>query len=54
MIFDINGFYEFIEEIGGGRDEMKEMRTNLRRKMHRYQDGSNCRRILEALKIPGD
>ena len=42
-IFDINGFYEFIEEIGGGRDEMKEMRTNLRRKMHRYQDGNNCR-----------
>ncbi len=53
-VFDINGFYEFIEEIGGGRDEMKEMRTNLRRKMHCYQDGSNCRRILEALKIPGD
>lgn len=53
-VFDIDGFYEFIEEIGAGRDEMKEERAELREKMHRYQDGNSSRRILEALKILGD
>ena len=42
---------EFIDATGNGLDEEREKRSALRDKMHRYQDGNSCRRILEAVGI---
>ena len=51
LIFGAADLMEFIDATGNGLDEEREKRSALRDKMHRYQDGNSCRRILEAVGI---
>lgn len=41
----------FIKEVGEDIDTTKEKRKTLIAKMHKYRDDSNCKRIVEALRI---
>ncbi len=50
-IFTFEDFCEFIIEVSHGKDSMKEKREGLMKKMHKYHDGNNCERIIEALGI---
>ncbi len=50
-VFDFDGFCNFIEEISAGIDSSKEVRQELTKKMLKYRDGNNSKRILEALDI---
>lgn len=42
---------EFVDMISAGEDYDREKRRSLRAKMHKYNDGNSCRRIIEALGI---
>lgn len=46
--------FDFLEEVANDIDSTGEKRRRLRQKMHKYQDGGNCRRILDALGITAD
>lgn len=50
-IFKFEDFCGFLEEIAKEIDSTGEKRRNLLGKMHKYHDGNNCLRIIEALKI---
>ncbi len=50
-LFSFGDFCSFVREIGEGLDSTKEKRQNLKGKMHRYGDGSNCKRIVETFKL---
>ncbi len=50
-LFSFEDFCSFVREIGAGVDSTGEKRQELRKKMHRYGDGCNCKRIVEALGV---
>lgn len=50
-IYFFDQFCGFLEEIAEGKDSAKDKRRSLADKMHKYHDGNNCKRIVEALGI---
>lgn len=50
-LFSFEDFCSFVREIGEDIDSTMEKRKELKKKMHRYGDGDNCKRIVEALRI---
>lgn len=50
-LFSFENFCSFVREIGEDIDSTMEKRKELKKKMHRYGDGDNCKRIVEALRI---
>ncbi len=50
-LFSFEDFCSFVREIGADVDSTREKRKMLKEKMHRYGDGNNCKRIVEALRI---
>ncbi len=50
-LFSFEDFCSFVREIGADVDSTGEKRRLLKEKMHRYGDGNNCKRIVEALGI---
>ncbi len=50
-LFSFEDFCSFVREIGADVDSTREKRKRLKKKMHRYGDGNNCKRITEALGI---
>ncbi len=50
-LFSFEDFCSFVREIGADVDSTREKRKMLKEKMHRYGDGNNCKRIVEALGI---
>ena len=50
-IFSFGDMCDFVEAISTGRDTTADRRRMLRRRMHKYHDDRNCRRILESLGI---
>lgn len=51
LLYTFEQFCGFLEEIATGEDTTKHKRRTLTDKMHKYHDGNNCKRILEALGI---
>ncbi|MBD5509224.1 MAG: hypothetical protein HDR05_14630 [Lachnospiraceae bacterium] len=50
-LFSFEDFCSFVKEIGADADSTREKRQELKKKMHRYGDGNNCKRIVEALRL---
>ena len=50
-LFSFEDFYSFVREIGEDVDSTRKKRKMLKEKLHRYGDGDNCKRIVEALGI---
>lgn len=50
-LFTFGEVCNFVEEVAYGQDKTGEKRRKLRKKMHKYCDDSNCRRIVEELHI---
>lgn len=50
-LFSFDVFCSFVREIGSGIDSTGEKRRKLRKKMHQYGDGNNCKRIAEILRL---
>ena len=44
-------FFEFLDSVVLGMDEFKEKRKYTLNKVHKYQDGNNCKRVLELSGI---
>lgn len=53
-IESLGNLFDFLEEVADDIDSTGEKRRSLCQKMHKYQDGENCRRILDALGITAD
>ncbi len=50
-LFSFEDFCSFVREIGEDIDSTMEKRKELKKKLHQYGDGDNCKRIVEALRI---
>jgi len=50
-IYTFSDFIEFINEINEDIDSSADKRRKLLKDMHTYQDGNNCKRILDYFKI---
>lgn len=50
-IWNYKNMCEFIDMVALGEDDDREKRRSLRAKMHKYNDGNSCKRIIEALGI---
>ncbi|MBD5509225.1 MAG: hypothetical protein HDR05_14635 [Lachnospiraceae bacterium] len=50
-LFSFEDFCSFVREIGADVDSTRAKRQELRKKLHRYRDGNNCKRIAEALGV---
>lgn len=50
-LYTFEDFCGFIEEIGGGIDSTKQKREMLCKKMHKYRNADNCKRIVETLHL---
>lgn len=50
-LFSFEDFCAFVKEIGADADSTREKRQELKKKMHQYGDGNNCKRIAEALRL---
>ena len=44
-------FNDFLQEIINGKDQYKKEREKFAKKMHKYNDNQNCKRILEIFNI---
>ncbi len=53
-VYSFGDLQEFVEEVAQGVDSSRAKRHDLMKVMNKYQDGNNCRRILEALQISLD
>lgn len=51
LIYTFEQFCNFLKEIAAGEDTTRDKRRVLTDKLHKYHDGNNCKRILEALGI---
>lgn len=51
VIKNQNQFYTFLDSILAGNDQYKEHRLYTLNKVHKYQDGNNCKRALELSGI---
>lgn len=50
-IYTFEDFYTFLHEVAKNIDSTMEKRRKLTIKMHKYYDGNNCKRIVEAIKL---
>ncbi len=50
-LYSFEDLCRFVRDVSEGCDALKEKRQNLLMKMHRYHDGSSCKRIVDKLKI---
>jgi len=50
-IYHFKDFMTYLDEIAKSKDSTKQKREDLRNKMHLYQDGNSCQRVLDALHI---
>lgn len=50
-VWNFDDFCEFIKEIAEGKDTSKEKREKVAKKMLKYRDNNNCKRIVETLNI---
>ena len=48
-LFSFDQFCAFIKDTARGQDPTAEKRQRLLKKMHKYRDDQNCRRIVEAV-----
>lgn len=50
-IYTVDEMYKFIEAVGRGVDTHREKRNELKDKIHKYQDGKSCERLVEFLRL---
>lgn len=50
-VWNFDDFCEFIKEIAEGKDTSKEKREKVAKKMLKYRDNNNCKRIVEAFNL---
>lgn len=50
-IYNLKDLYAFMERITSGEDMWKEKRNILKNKIHKYQDGKSCERIVDFLRL---
>lgn len=50
-IYNIEDLYQFINDVVKGEDRYKDKRNIIRDKIHTYQDGKSCERVIKFLDI---
>ena len=50
-IFSFEDMKRFIEDVASGKDPSSGKRRIIKEKMHKFQDGGSCRRVLHAFSL---